>query len=100
MVSRRPKISLPIRRLVLITTLCFVEIFEASALGMKKKAEPVKEVSTIDKLLAAPAPAAPEVGVYPGSTFSPGLALIDMAADFRARNPGDLVTIVVLDQAS
>lgn len=80
--------------------LCLVETFDTTARGLKKKPEPPKEVSTIDKLLAAPAPPAAQVGVYPGSTFSPGLALIDMATDFRARNTGDLVTIVVLDQAS
>lgn len=100
MVSSRPKISLPLRRLALITAFCFVETFDVDARGLKKKFEPPKEFSTIDTLLAAPQPAAPEANVYPGSTFSPGLALIDLATDFRARNPGDLVTIVVLDQAS
>jgi len=99
-VSSRLISSLPVRRLVLITTLCFAGKFDASALGKKKKAEAPKEVSAIDQLLAAPIPAAPDPGVYPGSTFSPGLSLIDLASDFRARNPGDLVTIIVLDQAS
>lgn len=36
----------------------------------------------------------------PGSTFSGGAPFLDLASDVRARNVGDLVTIVVLDQAS
>ncbi len=36
----------------------------------------------------------------PGSLFTPRGRFADLAADFRAARPGDLVTIVVADQAS
>ncbi len=36
----------------------------------------------------------------PGSLYSPGAALADLAGDLRARRAGDIVTIVVMDRAS
>lgn len=65
-----------------------------------QKAAP-QEISPIDQLLNAPpqGPAAGQGG-SPGSTNYGGYGLMDLASDVRARNVGDLVTIVVLDQAS
>lgn len=68
--------------------------------GQKKtvKDQP-NEVSPIDQLLATPASPA-NASSSPGSTFSASSPLLDIASDVHARNVGDLVTIVVLDQAS
>jgi flagellar L-ring protein precursor FlgH len=62
-----------------------------------KKGEPVS--STIDKLLAdttGDSSANPSVG----SLYAMGGSLSDLAMDFRATRVGDVVTIVVLEQAS
>jgi flagellar L-ring protein precursor FlgH len=59
------------------------------------------EASPIDAILAATAvSAAPNPALYPGSTFVGGAILTDLASDVRAKVVGDLVTVVVLDQAS
>lgn len=70
--------------------------------AQKKKSQDQapKEPSPIDRLLAT-TPAAPDSSIcLPGSTFSTTAPLLDLASDVHARNAGDLVTIVVLDQAS
>ena len=70
------------------------------AQNKSRKDQSAKEPSPIDRLLAAtPAPAGGSVS-SPGSTFSATSPLLDLASDVHARNAGDLVTIVVLDQAS
>jgi len=69
--------------------------------GQKKKTPAAKELSPIDQLLLATPPAvAPAAPSSPGSTFSASSPLLDLAADVHARNVGDLVTVVVFDQAS
>jgi flagellar L-ring protein precursor FlgH len=70
--------------------------------GIKKLLKNGNEPSPIDRLLATTPPeVVPPPALAPsGSLFSDGAPLIDIASDFRARNVGDLVTIVVLDQAS
>jgi flagellar L-ring protein FlgH len=77
-------------------------IFTVTCLAAQKKApkDQPKELSPIDQLLAtAPNPIAAAAS-SPGSTFSGTSPLLDLASDVHARNVGDLVTIVVLDQAS
>jgi flagellar L-ring protein FlgH len=64
------------------------------------KDQSAKQPSPIDQLLAATPPPANNNASSPGSTFSAGSPLLDLASDVHARNVGDLVTIVVLDQAS
>jgi flagellar L-ring protein FlgH len=57
--------------------------------------------SLIDRLLGADPSANGAIGsLSPGSAYTGGGILTDLAADLHARNVGDLVTIVVLDQAS
>lgn len=58
-----------------------------------------QELSPLDQLLNAPPQSQGAQSSSPGSTFG-AYALADLASDVRARNVGDLVTIVVLDQAS
>ncbi|HEX3681826.1 MAG TPA: flagellar basal body L-ring protein FlgH [Bryobacteraceae bacterium] len=65
-----------------------------------RKNQPAKEPSPIDRLLASTPPPAANGVSSPGSTFSTTSPLLDLASDVHARNAGDLVTIVVLDQAS
>ena len=72
----------------------------ATAAQKKTKDRPAKEPSPIDQLLAATTPTPTSNVASPGSTFSPASPLLDIASDVHARNIGDLVTIVVLDQAS
>jgi len=74
----------------------------AASLGIKKLLSNGKEPSPIDILLATTPPSTAPVSTLPssGSLFSDGAPLLDIASDYRARNVGDLVTIVVLDQAS
>lgn len=74
----------------------------AANLGLKKLLNNGKEPSPIDQLLASTPPnPAPASTLQPtGSLYFDGAPLIDIASDYRARNVGDLVTIVVLDQAS
>lgn len=68
--------------------------------GEKKKPPAAKELSPIDQLLATAPSAANTAQASPGSTFSASSPLLDLAADVHARNVGDLVTVVVFDQAS
>ncbi|HSU32089.1 MAG TPA: flagellar basal body L-ring protein FlgH [Bryobacteraceae bacterium] len=70
--------------------------------GIKKLLKGGTEPSPIDQLLATtpPSVAAPPPLAPSGSLFADSAPLIDIASDFRARNIGDLVTIVVLDEAS
>jgi flagellar L-ring protein FlgH len=68
--------------------------------AQKIKFAPKNEPSPIDRLLAMPANSAKTPPLSPGSTFSASSPLLDLAADVHARNVGDLVTVVVLDQAS
>lgn len=70
--------------------------------GQKKssKDQQTKDPSPIDQLLAATPPAPANSAPSPGSAFFATAPLLDLAADVHARNAGDLVTIVVLDQAS
>ena len=68
--------------------------------AQKIKFAPKNEPSPIDRLLASPLNAPNTSPLSPGSTFSASSPLVDLAADVHARNVGDLVTVVVLDQAS
>jgi flagellar L-ring protein FlgH len=75
----------------------------STSLGAQKKSrkdQAAKEPSPIDRLLATTPPPANSNSTSPGSTFSPTSPLVDLASDVHARNAGDLVTIIVLDQAS
>jgi flagellar L-ring protein precursor FlgH len=90
-----------IRRLVtgLLLPILIISV-NLGAQTKSRKNQPAKEQSPIDQLLAATlAPAANGVS-SPGSTYSATSPLLDLASDVHARNAGDLVTIVVLDQAS
>jgi flagellar L-ring protein precursor FlgH len=51
-------------------------------------------------LLSLPIAAIAQLGASPGSLFSPSGRLSDATRDLRARDLGDLVTIVVSDRAS
>lgn len=85
-----------------LTLLACSFISPAADHGIKKLFKNGNEPSPIDQLLAStpPNPAPGAVFVPTGSLYSDGAPLIDIASDYRARNVGDLVTIVVLDQAS
>ena len=81
---------------------CFCLSSSATDLGLKKLLKGNNELSPIDKILATtppnvfyPPPVEPS-----GSLYFDTAPLIDIASDYRARTVGDLVTIVVLDQAS
>jgi flagellar L-ring protein precursor FlgH len=66
-----------------------------------QKEERPAQPSLIDRLLGAdPNSSGAMNSMSPGSTYAGGGILTDLAADLHARNVGDLVTIVVLDQAS
>lgn len=70
--------------------------------GAQKKTakdQPAKDPSPIDQLLATTPPLSVTIS-SPGSAVSATAPLLDLAADVHARYAGDLVTIVVLDQAS
>ena len=95
------KQRLPLRQIV--TGSALATLLLSTSLGAQKqsrKDQPVKEPSPIDRLLAATPPSPTTTGASPGSTFSTTSPLLDLASDVHARNAGDLVTIVVLDQAS
>lgn len=86
------------RWLLFAMCLCCVLL---SARGKKKPAAtPV--ISPIDRLLMSPDTIRTNSAssASPGSTFFGGAPFLDLASDVRARNVGDLVTVVVLDQAS
>lgn len=87
-----------IARIAIVGTM----IVWASAGAQKKapKDASAEKPSPIDRLLAATPPAPTAGASSPGSTFSLTSPLLDLASDVHARNIGDLVTIVVLDQAS
>jgi flagellar L-ring protein FlgH len=78
--------------LVVLATIC--------SAAQKIKLAPKNEPSPIDRLLAMPPNAVNTSPSSPGSTFSVSSPLLDLAADVHARSVGDLVTVVVLDQAS
>ena len=75
-----------------------------SASGKNKLSQPATaEQSPIDRILASASSASStdaHISTSPGSTYFQGAALLDIATDVHARNVGDLVTVVVLDQAS
>ncbi|MBC8166290.1 MAG: flagellar basal body L-ring protein FlgH [Bryobacteraceae bacterium] len=57
--------------------------------------------SELDKLIAeSSANQFPAVAPSPGSLYVPGSGMIDLAADLRARQLNDLVTVLILDRAS
>ena len=95
------KRALPIWRIVVRSTLPIV-ILSVSYAAQKKanNNQATKEPSPIDQLLATTPTQANASISSPGSTFSATSPLLDLASDVHARNAGDLVTIVVLDQAS
>ena len=67
--------------------------------GRPNMKEQKKELSPLDKLLLeSPAATAPPLST--GSIYFAGGNLADMAADFRAAHEGDILTVVVADQAS
>lgn len=84
------------------TILFLVFSFSATCFAAQKKSvkDQPNEVSPIDQLLATPSSQGNGSVSSPGSTFSANSPLLDLASDVHARNVGDLVTIVVLDQAS
>lgn len=86
------------RWLVFLMCLCCVALTAKS----KKKQPAPPVISPIDRLLASPDTIRTNSALTssPGSTFFGGAPFLDLAADVRARNVGDLVTVVVLDQAS
>lgn len=91
----------PFRRA--LRRLCTILALGAAICGaaQKIKLAPKAEPSPIDRLLATtPANAVNTPASSPGSAFSTASPLLDLASDVRARNVGDLVTVVVLDQAS
>lgn len=81
------------------TLLLFALSIISPAAQKKSVKDQPNEVSPIDQLLATPANSASS-SASPGSTFSASSPFLDIASDVHARNVGDLVTIVVLDQAS
>jgi flagellar L-ring protein FlgH len=89
-----------IRLAFALVTLAAVLAPIVAAAQKSAKDRPAKEPSPIDQLLAATPPTPASNVASPGSTFSPASPLLDLASDVHARNVGDLVTIVVLDQAS
>lgn len=85
--------------------LALILITAALLLAQKsaKKKEKAPVLSPLEQHIAASkaaaaSPAAPAGS--PGSLFVPGTRLSDLARDFRASQPGDLVTILVSDRAS
>lgn len=86
------------RRLLSAVCLCCLVL---TAKDKKKQILPTV-LSPIDQLLANPETIrTSSIGAgSPGSTFAGGVPFLDLASDVRARNVGDLVTVVVLDQAS
>lgn len=87
-----------IRQMLFAICLCCIVL---AAKEKKKHQQPVA-ISPIDRLLASPDTILTNStnGASPGSTFFGGAPFLDLASDVRARNVGDLVTVVVLDQAS
>jgi flagellar L-ring protein precursor FlgH len=87
------------RRYLLILTALSCQLY-AKDKSSKKDEHPVQP-SLIDRLLGADSgPNGGNGSLSPGSTYVGGGVLTDLAADLHAKNVGDLVTIVVLDQAS
>lgn len=88
------------RHMRLLSALCLCCVVLPAKQKNKQSAPQV--LSPIDQLLASPQTIRTNAaeGNSPGSTFFGGAPLLDLASDVRARNVGDLVTIVVLDQAS
>jgi flagellar L-ring protein FlgH len=94
------KTSASVRLVFALAAFAALSTAGAAVAQKKSKDRPAKEPSPIDQLLAATTPTATGGAASPGSTFSPTSPLLDLASDVHARNIGDLVTIVVLDQAS
>jgi flagellar L-ring protein precursor FlgH len=88
------------RQLLCLLTVCLC--CSALAAKEKKKQPTPNAMSPIDALLANPDTRRTNVmtASSPGSLFASSDLLVDLASDVRARNVGDLVTVVVLDQAS
>lgn len=85
------------RLLILLVLLSPLQAKEKAS----QKEDHSPQPSLIDRLLGAePASSAVNSSAFPGSTYAGGGYLTDLAADLHAKNVGDLVTIVVLDQAS
>ena len=80
--------------------LVLLSISTMSGAQKKNKTQAPKEVSPIDRLLATTPPEPNNSVSSPGSAFTTTAPFLDLASDVHARNAGDLVTIVVLDQAS
>ncbi len=85
-----------------VTALLLAISLSSQAANLKKLLSNNKEPSPIDQLLASTPASSSPVNAAPvdGSLYYDGAPLIDIAADYRARHVGDLVTITVLDQAS
>ena len=83
-------------RILLLTGV--LEIF--AGLTTAKERRP-QELSPLDRILATdPGQNSASFGAAAGSTYTATGSLADMIVDFRASKLGDLVTIVVSDQAS
>ncbi|HEX4230645.1 MAG TPA: flagellar basal body L-ring protein FlgH [Bryobacteraceae bacterium] len=83
--------------LILVALSCHLSAKDKSSNKDEHPAQP----SLIDRLLGAePGANGANRALSPGSTYAGGGILTDLAADLHAKNVGDLVTIVVLDQAS
>jgi flagellar L-ring protein FlgH len=88
-----------IRKFFIITAMlsCSLQAKEKSPPKDDRASQP----SLIDRLLGDdPSATGATRSVSPGSTYSGAGLFTDLASDLHARNVGDLVTIVVLDQAS
>lgn len=70
--------------------------------GLLPKRKKAATLSPLDEYLAS-VRRTPEGGMpapSPGSAYLPGARLSELARDFRARQAGDLITIVVVDSAN
>ena len=70
-----------------------------TVLGAAGKQKPAPE-SPLDQLIRETSRSVPPAGAAPGSLWSTGVPLGDLAQDLRARRVHDLVTVVVADRAS
>lgn len=77
---------------------CLLGILALTAWAGPKVKNPVR--SELDQLIQDAAGQSPGVSQTPGSLFTSGSPLLDLAADIRARRVNDLLTVVVIDRAS
>src|SRR4051812_44298781 len=83
------------KRLLVMLLLSFLPAFAGSDKGVKGSAP----ISPIDRLLADTSLDG-AAGPSAGSAYAIGGSLADLAMDFRATRVGDVVTVVVAEQAT